>query len=113
MANIASGDVTYAMLNERRKGDSRAHNRVRLSFGNGVLTYPAGGIPVLKGKMGCPTVIESLCVVDKGAEGYNFMYDQSAEKLLLFRTDQINDPEEEPSAVAITAQVVEAEVIGY
>lgn len=83
MADIAAGDVTYTILNLRKTGDSRTANRVRLAFGNATLTVPAGGIPLTKGKMGCPTVIESLVVVDQGTSGYKFMYDQSAEKLVV------------------------------
>ena len=113
MADLAASDVTHLILNNRTKGDSRKQNRIRLSFGDGALTYPAGGIPLSKGKLGCPVVIESMHVVDKGNSGYNFMYDQSAEKLLLFRTNTANAPEEEPSAVAIAAQIVECELIGY
>lgn len=85
MADIAAGDVTYTMLNQRRLGDSRTFNRVKLEFGDDALTYPANGIPVSKGKLGCPTVIESLIVVDQGASGYKFQYDQSAEKLIVMQ----------------------------
>lgn len=85
MANIAAGDVTYTLVNQRKMSDSRSLNRVRLVFGNSTLEYPAGGIPLTKGKMGCPTVIESLVIVDKGTSGYSFMYDQSAEKLVMWQ----------------------------
>lgn len=85
MADLASGDVTYTMLNQRKLGDSRSMNRVRLAFGDGALLVPANGIPLLKGKMGCPTVIESLVVVDQGVSGYRFQYDQSAEKLVVMQ----------------------------
>lgn len=85
MADIAAADVTYTMLNQRKLGDSRNLNRVRLAFGDGALTYPANGIPLTKGHMGCPTVIESLVIVDKGTSGYEFMYDQSAEKLIVWQ----------------------------
>lgn len=85
MSNIAASDVTYTLLNQRTMSDSRKLNRVRLAFGDGALTYPASGIPLTKGKMGCPTYIESLIVVDKGTSGYNFMYDQSAEKLVIWQ----------------------------
>ena len=83
MADIASGDVTYTMITQRTLGDSRKSNLVRMTFGDGALTYPANGIPILKGKLGCPTVIESLIVVDQGTSAYRFQYDQSAEKLVL------------------------------
>lgn len=87
MADIASGDVTYTLLNSRKinGSPSRTLNRVRLAFGNGALTYPAGGIPLSIGKLGCPVDVESLIVVDKGTSGYEFMYDQSAVKLVMFQ----------------------------
>lgn len=83
MADFAASDVTYTMVNQRKLGDSRNLNRVRLAFGDGALTYAAGGIPLTIGKMGCPTIVESLVVVDKGTSGYSFMYDQSAKKLVV------------------------------
>jgi len=85
MANIAVGDVTHLVLNTRTMADSRKINRVRLTFGDGVLTYPASGVPISKGKCGCPVIIESMVIVDKGTLGYNFMYDQSAEKIVMWQ----------------------------
>lgn len=85
MADIAAADVTYTILNQRRMGDSRVNNRVRLAFGNGSDTYPADGIPITKGNLGCPTVVESMVVVDQGTSGYKFQYDQSAEKLVIMQ----------------------------
>lgn len=116
MADIAASNVTYALVKARKSGDSRAKNLVRLSFGDGALTVPANGIPLTKGKMGCPTVIESLIVVDQGLSGYVFQYDQSAEKLVVLYGDNNNasdGPLIEAATVAIAAQVLEAEVIGW
>lgn len=90
MADLAVGDVTYTLLNQRTLGDSRKSNRVRLAFGDGALTVPANGIPLNKGKMGCPVIIESLIVVDQGTSGYVFQYDQSAEKLVVMRSPSHN-----------------------
>jgi len=160
MADIASGDVTYTLIKARVGDGSLKKNLVRLSFGDGALTYPASGIPLLKGKMGCPVNIESMVVVDVGTSAYRFQYDQSAEKLVMIygahshdfkiiagqaaaSTDAISAKTltlgkesatnitiagansatlggvvattsgGEPSAVAIAAQVIEVEVIGY
>lgn len=85
MSDIAAGDVTYTMLNQRKLSDSRSLNRVRIQFGNSSLTVPANGIPLTKGKLGCPTVIESMVIVDQGTSGYKFQYDQSAEKLVVMQ----------------------------
>lgn len=89
MADIAAGDVTYTILNRRKLGDSRNLNRVRMAFGDGNLTYPANGIPISKGKMGCPVVIESMVIVDQGTSGYKFQYDQSAEKLVIMQSASV------------------------
>ena len=116
MADIASGDVTYAILKQRRNASSQNSNLVRLSFGDGALTYPAGGIPINIGKLGCPTNVESLSVVDQGVSGYKFQYDQSAKKLVVMHGDYdpaAVGPLVEASTVAIAAQVIEVEVIGY
>lgn len=83
MAALGAASVTYTMLNQRKLGDHRNLNRVRLAFGDSSDTYSAGGIPLTIGKMGCPTVIESMVIVDKGTSGYSFMYDQSEKKLVI------------------------------
>jgi len=86
MADIAAGDVTYTLKTKRTTGDSRKLNRVLIEFGNSTLTYPAGGIPITIGKLGCPNIVESMTIVDKGTSGYSFMYDQSAKKLVMFQS---------------------------
>jgi hypothetical protein len=165
MADIAASNVTHLVVKQRTLADSRKLNLVRLSFGNGALTYPAGGIPLSKGKMGLPVIVESMIIVDKGTSGYNFMYDQSAEKLVMIQAPAQTHTHDikviasitadatvglngatlgkntatnatilganstaaggvvaatlaaaagtEPSAIAIAAQVIEVEVIGY
>ena len=59
MANLAATDITVTLLNQRRVS-GRVHNRVKLAFGDAALTYPAGGVPITKGKLGCPNIIESM-----------------------------------------------------
>jgi len=165
MANITASDVTVTIQTKRRI-EGRNHNRCKLVFGDGALTYPAGGVPISKGKLGCPTIIESLKIVDKGTSGYSFSYDQSAEKIVMIQapaqthshdlllkdsavadgaTTRVNGDTNllgtnaggdvtvaggganggvqsetlaakagsEPSAVAIAAQTIEVEVIGW
>lgn len=85
MGDIGASGVTYTMLNQRKLGDHRNLNRVRLAFGNASDTVPAGGIPLTIGKLGCPTVVESLVVVDQGTSGYIFQYDQDVKKLVVMQ----------------------------
>ena len=85
MANLAVGDVTYTIQNSRRKGDSRVCNRVKMVFGDGALTYPAGGIPLSIANLGCPNVLESLVIYDQGTSGYKFQLDQANSKLVVLQ----------------------------
>lgn len=82
MANIAATDITVTILQNRRGEDGRHRLNVQLVFGDGALTYGAGGVPITKAKLGCPTTIESLVVYDKGTSGYAWSYDATNEKLV-------------------------------
>lgn len=85
MADLAAANITVTLLNQRRV-NGRTQNNVKLEFGNGALTYPAGGVPVSKGSFGCPNVIESLVVYDKGTSGYEWKYDAANEKLVAIQS---------------------------
>lgn len=116
MANIAASDVTHTVLKQRRGLDSRTCNKVSLAFGNGALTYEAGGVPISKALLGCPNVIESLIIYDKGTSGYTFTYDATNEKIVMIQGDNdgvADGPGNQPSTVAIAAQTILAEVIGW
>lgn len=87
MTDIAASDLTYdfKMRDKEYLGGRLGYLcRGTISGGNGSLTYPTGGIPLLKGKLGLPRVIKSLKVLETNARGYVFEYDVSAEKLKLF-----------------------------
>lgn len=82
MANIAATDITVTILNNRTLGNSKKSVNAQLVFGDGILEYPAGGVPITKAKLGCPNVIESLVVYDSGTSGYRWTYDAANEKLV-------------------------------
>lgn len=79
MANIAATDITVTILNKRRS--DKVRNNIKLVFGDGTLTYPAGGVPISKKAFGCPNVIESLVVYDR-TTGLGWTYDSTNEKLV-------------------------------
>lgn len=85
MAALGTADVTYTLLNQRTLQDSRKYNRMKLVFGDAAGTYSAGGIPIEIGKLGCPNVVESFIVFDKGTSGYSFSYDQTNKKIVMFQ----------------------------
>lgn len=83
MTDIASTDVTYAITQSTNASDMRTRRLVTLTFGNGSLTYPAGGILLLKAKLGLPNSVETFNIYDKGTSGYNFSFDKTNMKLVI------------------------------
>ncbi len=83
MGDIAASDITVTILQLRKAADRNFYN-LQLAFGNSTLTYPAGGIPVDMNKLGCPNIIESLTIYDKGTSGYLWSYDAANKKLVGF-----------------------------
>jgi hypothetical protein len=82
MADIAASDITVTQISKQiMKGSKRLFVH-KLAFGDGALTYPAGGIPISKGALGCPNSIDSLNVFAKGTSGYAWSYDKVNEKLV-------------------------------
>lgn len=87
MADIAASDVTYTEIAGSVKAspsDPRRSAVFTLAFGNGTLTYPSGGVPVTKAKLGCPTNVDEFIVMDIGASGYTVKYDLTNNKIRLF-----------------------------
>ncbi len=115
MADIAAGDVTYTVQKQSTMGDSRRMNKVKIVFGNGALTVGAGGIPLTKGKLGCPTTLDSVKVIDQVTSGYVFSYNQASDKLTVRFADYdaVADGELAAFTGAIAAQTIYLEVIGY
>lgn len=81
MANLASTSITYS-INQRRKIEGRNLYNCTLAFGNGVLLYPSGGVPIAKENLGCPNQIESLVIYDAGGTSYRWTYDTTNKKLI-------------------------------
>lgn len=86
MADIAAADVTYAEVAGSAKHDAAMRRSAvfTVTFGDGALTYPTGGIPLTKGKLGCPVNIDELIVMDKAASGYEVAFDLANGKIRLF-----------------------------
>lgn len=91
MADIASGDVTYTLLKQTRDNSSRSENLVQVAFGNGTLTYPSGGVPLVKGSLGLPTNVDELILVDAAnANGFVYKVDLTNLKLRIYQGDNDN-----------------------
>ena len=89
MADIAASDVTYAVVNQHQQKavEGRREGKFSLVFGDGALTYPTGGVPVTKAKLGCPNIIESFIMEGTGANGFIYKYDQANEKIRIYQGD--------------------------
>jgi len=115
MADIAAADVTYTLSQQRRSSDAYVNNKVKLQFGNGALTVGSGGIPLTPAKMGCPTTVGSIVVVDQGTSGYKFQYDSSTGKLVVLFCDYdaVADGPMTAYTGAIAAQTIYVTISGY
>lgn len=118
MADIVAANVTYD-VQSRGVTKSGVRNIVKLTFGDGALTYERDtGIPLTKGKLGCPVRISKLKVLEGAVtSGYVWDWDQSAEALVgsFQDCDAVADSGliELTDDLAIAAQEVWVEVEGY
>lgn len=88
MADIASTDVTYVQKSSSVGSDMVVHRVFSIAFGDGVLTYPAGGVPLLGGQLGCPNDVQSFKFVDSAnANGFVYKYDFVNKKIRIYQGD--------------------------
>lgn len=87
MPDIASSDVTYAIQNQEVNEKYKV-NRLKLDFGNGVLTYPAGGVPLDANKLGMPNEVRDLVIYDaEDAQGLLYKFDSENLKIRIYEGD--------------------------
>ncbi len=72
MPDLALTDVTYTVKN-RKVAEELRINYVTALFGDGALTYPAGGVPLDKEALGHNNALEALTIVEPSA-GDGFVY---------------------------------------
>lgn len=85
MADILAADVTYTEVPGSAKSLNPKGGRSRqfdLVFGDGVLTYERDtGIPLTKGKLGCPTLVTVIRFIGRtpnaAASNYVWEWDKS------------------------------------
>lgn len=91
MANIAASDVVYVELSKSIGESGYKQRQMTVQFGDGVLTYPAGGIPLDAGKLGCPNQIRSLELFSPAsANGFVYKYDLTNNKIRIYQGDNDN-----------------------
>jgi hypothetical protein len=106
MAVIASAVVT---VNERRIYGSgkKRRNRITITFGDGVNTYPAGGVVLPTfGSFGMTRQLDYVLLVDaSNPDGFVYKYDQTNNKLRIYSEQAValNAPLLEVSAAFVPA----------
>lgn len=120
MANIAASDVTYSYDRASSSwiGARGYSNEGTVAFGNGTLTYPAGGIPLTKASMGCPNYLESIEIIEQtvGTTGFVYRYDRTNEKLMIFSQGLLTSatgPAAAGATGAVATNAAASEVAAY
>ncbi len=83
MGALVAADITYTVTKTKKLEDGRRMNDVTLAFGDGVKTYPTGGVPLTLGKMGVPYDLNSMILVDDGKSIYGWSIDRTNKKLVM------------------------------
>lgn len=85
MTDLASSDVTVTVLRRWSQGKTR-RSSVRITFGDGSLTYPSGGVPLPAfSSFGLKRRLDYLLLSDAGsASGLVWKYDKANHKLTAF-----------------------------
>lgn len=83
MADLVAGDVTVTIVEQGRAQGGDKVNLCSVAFGDGVDTYPSGGVPLpTYPSFGMSTVLKYLNIVDDSdATGIVWKYDYTNKKL--------------------------------
>ena len=91
MPDIASSNVTYTLVKQRKEDSSNKVINLTAAFGNGALTYPSGGVPLLAASMGCPNQIISVSLNSPASNnGFMYKYDLANNKIRIYQGDNDN-----------------------
>jgi len=92
MPDIASTDVAYVELSRPViDGPARTMRHLSIAFGDGALTYPAGGVPLDNGQLGMGTQLDSLLIEDAdNSDGFLYKYDRANNKIRIYQGDNDN-----------------------
>lgn len=108
MAQIGTADVTYTLVSENASPGKPQPERIfTIVFGDGSKEYTNGGIPLVKAKLGCPAVIQSLSFIGEvGTPGNVPVFNYTANTIRLFRDGNVTAA----AAAALTEMLTSAAV---
>lgn len=88
MTDIAASDVTLDLPNYAQDvvpGGPMNVCVAKVTFGDGALTYPTGGVPMpVKANFGLRRTIIAGLVIPPAASGYEYHYDEANHKIRIF-----------------------------
>lgn len=88
MADIASSDVTYSEVSAYIGNGGHKTVIADVAFGDGALTYPAGGVPLDLGQLGFRNEILSMNLSDAAnANGFVYKFDSGNNKIRIYQGD--------------------------
>lgn len=112
-----SGVTASVSLRAGLKTDKFLKVSAVLTFGDGALTYPSGGIPVTAAQLGFRNAIRDILFVDaSGGDGYLYKYDLTNNKVRIYQgnyTASAVGPLVELGAVAVAATTLKIEAEGF
>mgnify|MGYP001578073174 CR=1 FL=1 len=84
MAVLLATDLTYTLQQGSQAADPRYSAVFKIAIAGGS-TYPGGGIPLTRAKLGCPAKLEIFQIEDAAAnDGYAYKYDRTAATIRLY-----------------------------
>lgn len=85
MAAIAVTDVTATLVGKTEIGKVSKTHVMDLTFGDGSLTYPTGGVPLSVSKLGMKREVDAVTIVDpSSADGFVYKWDKANNKILIY-----------------------------
>ena len=114
MADLAAGNLTYTRVGlAEMTGSGKVRHRFAITTAAG--DYPTGGLPLTSGKLGCPTSLDSLIVLEpSAADAYHYKWDKSAGKLKVLVDDGTSGvPAEHANSAFTSPDQLIVEVLGY
>lgn len=118
MPALTAANVTVAITDRKIFTKQRRH-AVTITYGDGALTYPAGGVPLPAfANFGFSRYLTSLNIRDPAsANGYIYKYDEANNKIRIYQGDNTNAAAapavEIGTGVAPAATSLRAEAIGW
>lgn len=86
MAALVAGDVTYTLQSKAIGEGGNREFVFSLAFGDSAKTYPAGGVPLTAGSLGCPNAIKSIVILDESnADGLIYKLDLTNKKIRIYK----------------------------